>query len=136
ADDHPLPRRLAAALRLRALHMGAGRHLVRAEALFRLLHVRHGEGVRAALPLRPAHAPRLEGVPADLDIHGRRHSRFPQDHGICLMGGMWTGALIGLAMGIVGFVAMRALARRVELPETKTALNLASIVDLALLPVL
>ena len=52
------------------------------------------------------------------------------------MGGMWTGALIGLALGIVGFVAMRALARRVELPETRTALNLAAIVDLALLPVL
>jgi len=52
------------------------------------------------------------------------------------MSGMWAGALIGLTMGILGFVAMRALARRVELPETKTALNLASIVDLALLPVL
>jgi uncharacterized membrane protein YgdD (TMEM256/DUF423 family) len=52
------------------------------------------------------------------------------------MSGMQIGALVGLAMGIVGFFAMRALARRVELPETKTALNLAAIVDLALLPVL
>ncbi len=52
------------------------------------------------------------------------------------MSGMTAGALVGLAMGIVGFVAMRALARRVELQETKTALNLASIVDLALFPVL
>ena len=52
------------------------------------------------------------------------------------MSGMWTGALIGLAMGVAGFVAMRALASRVELPETKTVLKLASIVDLALLPVL
>ena len=35
-----------------------------AQARVRLLHVRHGEGVRAALSLRPAHAARLEGVPA------------------------------------------------------------------------
>ncbi len=34
----------------------------------RLLHVRDGEGLRAALPLRPAHAPGLEGVPADLAV--------------------------------------------------------------------
>lgn len=52
------------------------------------------------------------------------------------MSGMTTGALVGLALGVAGFVAMRALARRVELPETKTALNLAAIVDLALFPVL
>ncbi|MBL8575972.1 MAG: hypothetical protein JNK47_01995 [Mesorhizobium sp.] len=52
------------------------------------------------------------------------------------MSGMQTGALIGLAMGLVGFFAMRALARRVELPETKQVLNLAAIVDLALFPVL
>ena len=52
------------------------------------------------------------------------------------MSGMGTGAVIGLAIGIAGFVAMKALARRVELPETKTALNLAAIVDLALFPVL
>lgn len=52
------------------------------------------------------------------------------------MSGMWTGALVGLAMGVVGFAAMRALARRVELAETRLALNLASIVDLALFPVL
>ena len=51
---------------IRALHLGAGRHLVRAQGLLRLLHVRDGEGDRAALPLRPAHAARLEGVPADL----------------------------------------------------------------------
>jgi len=52
------------------------------------------------------------------------------------MSGMMTGAILGLALGVVGFVAMRALARRVELPETKTVLNLAGIVDLALFPVL
>ena len=49
---------------------------------------------------------------------------------------MLTGALIGLAMGIVGFVALRALARRVELPDTRRALSIASIVDLVLFPVL
>ena len=52
------------------------------------------------------------------------------------MSGMTIGALVGLGMGVAGFVAMKALARRVELPETKTALNLAAIVDLALFPVL
>ena len=49
---------------------------------------------------------------------------------------MFAGTLVGLGMGIVGFIAMRALARRVELDETKTVLNLAAIVDLALFPVL
>ncbi len=52
------------------------------------------------------------------------------------MSGMQIGAIIGLCMGVVGFFAMRTLARRVELPETKSALNLAAIVDLALFPVL
>ena len=41
-----------------------GHHLVRAQGRVRVLHVRHGEGLRAALPLRPADAARLEGVPA------------------------------------------------------------------------
>ena len=51
-------------LDVRALHLDPGRHLVRAQGLLHLLHVRHGEGDRAALPLRPADAARLEGVPA------------------------------------------------------------------------
>ena len=63
-DDDPLPRGLGGADRPAALHLDPGRHLVRPQALPRLLHVRHGEGVRAALPLRPADADRLEGVPA------------------------------------------------------------------------
>ena len=74
ADHDPVPRRLAAAGRGRAVHLGAGHHLVRAQGLLLVLHVRHGEGVRAALPLRPADAARLEGVPADLAVHGRRSS--------------------------------------------------------------
>jgi hypothetical protein len=72
ADHDPVPGRLAAAVPLRALHLGAGCHLVRAEGHPGLLHVRHGEGLRAALSLRPAHAARLEGVPADLAGDGRR----------------------------------------------------------------
>jgi len=52
------------------------------------------------------------------------------------MSGMATGALVGLALGAVGFFALRTLAGRVELEETKTALRLAAIVDLALFPVL
>ena len=65
---------------VRAVHLGAGRHLVRAEGLLRVLHVRHGEGVRAALPLRPADAARLEGVPAALAGHGGRRRRRPSAH--------------------------------------------------------
>jgi NADH:ubiquinone oxidoreductase subunit H len=38
--------------------------------LLRVLHVLHGEGLRAALPLRPADAAWLEGVPADFAGHG------------------------------------------------------------------
>ncbi len=52
------------------------------------------------------------------------------------MSGFQIGAIIGLALCLVGFFAMRALARRVELEETKTALKMASIVDLVLFPVL
>ncbi|MGB6119337.1 MAG: hypothetical protein WBF87_14070 [Mesorhizobium sp.] len=49
---------------------------------------------------------------------------------------MQLGAIIGLVLGVIGFFAMRKLATRVELDETKTALRLAAIVDLALFPVL
>ncbi len=45
------------------------------KVVLRLLHVRHGEGHRAALPLRPADAPRLEGVPAALARLGRGRRR-------------------------------------------------------------
>lgn len=43
--------------------------------VFLVLHVRHGEGHRASLPLRPADAPGLEGVPADLAGAGGRGRR-------------------------------------------------------------
>jgi hypothetical protein len=45
--------------------LGAGHRLVRAQGLPGVLHVLHGEGLRAALPLRPADAAWLESVPAD-----------------------------------------------------------------------
>ena len=75
--DDPVPRRLAAAVPGRAVHLDPGHRLVRAQGELRVLHVRHGEGVRAALPLRPADAARLEGVLADLARHGRDRGRRP-----------------------------------------------------------
>ncbi len=48
----------------RAVHLGAGRHLVHAQGAVHVLPVRHGQGHRSTLSLRPAHAARLEGVPA------------------------------------------------------------------------
>ena len=47
------------------------------KALLHLLHVRDGEGHRAALPLRPADAARLEGVPAAVAGHGGDRRRRP-----------------------------------------------------------
>ena len=55
--------------------------LVRAQGLVRVLHVRHGQGVRAALPLRPADAARLEGIPADLAGDDRHRCRSPRNRG-------------------------------------------------------
>jgi NADH-quinone oxidoreductase subunit H len=43
-DHHPVPGRLAAAVRLRAVHLGAGRVLVPRQDAAGVLHVRHGEG--------------------------------------------------------------------------------------------
>ena len=57
-----------------------GVDLVHPQAQPRVLHVRHGEGVRAALPLRPADADRLEDVPADLADHGGRRRGRPAVH--------------------------------------------------------
>ena len=60
-----------------AVHLDAGRDLVRAQGVLRVLHVRDGEGLRAALSLRPVDAARLEGVPADLARHGGDRRRRP-----------------------------------------------------------
>ena len=62
--------RVALAATLPALHLGAGHHLVPHQGLVGRIHVLDGEGLRAALPLRPVDAARLEGVPADLPVHG------------------------------------------------------------------
>ena len=76
----PVPRRLALpvwtdrALRFVAvLDRRAGHADLLREDLVVLLPVRDGEGDRAALPLRPADAPRLEDLPADVARGGRRH---------------------------------------------------------------
>ena len=79
--DH-VPRRLAAAVPDPAVHLGAGRDLVRAQVPVHVLPVRHGEGDRSALPLRPADAAGLEGVPADLAGDGRDRRRRAAIHGI------------------------------------------------------
>ena len=50
------------------------------KATLRVLHVRDGEGVRAALSLRPVDAARLESVSADLARHGRDRRRRPRSH--------------------------------------------------------
>ena len=60
-----------------AVHLDPGHRLVPAQGDVRLLHFCHGEGLRAALSLRPADAARLEGVSADLagdDRHRRRRA--------------------------------------------------------------
>ena len=46
------------------------------------------------------------------------------------------GGLVGLAIGIVDFVFLRVLATRVDLAETKTALNVAGVSQLVILPVI
>ncbi|KAF1857350.1 hypothetical protein Lal_00044854 [Lupinus albus] len=73
-----VPGRLALADPLRALHLGAGRDLVRAEGELPLLPIRDGEVHRAALPLRPTDAARLEGVPAPVPRLRRRGGLRPQ----------------------------------------------------------
>ena len=60
-----VPGRMAAAVGVSALHLGPGRDLVRAQSQFRVLHVRLGEGVCSALPVRPADAARVESISAD-----------------------------------------------------------------------
>lgn len=45
------------------------------------------------------------------------------------------GALAGLVVALAELVFLRALTRRVELAETKRALNVAGAVQLVLLPV-
>ena len=67
----PVPRRLAVSVAVPAVHLGPGPDLVPDQGVERGVLFLDGEGLRAALSLRPADAPRLEGVPADLAVHGR-----------------------------------------------------------------
>ncbi len=71
-DDDPVPWRLAPARQRRAVHLGARHLLVHRQVHGRVLHVRDGEGIRAALPLRPVDAAGLEGLPAAVAVHGPR----------------------------------------------------------------
>ncbi len=64
--------RMAAASRYRAPELGPGGHLVHPQGLPRFLYVLYRESHRAALPLRPAYAAGMEGVPAVFAVHGRR----------------------------------------------------------------
>src|SRR5690606_10187991 len=136
-DDDPVPGRMAAALRFRALHLDPRRHLVRPQGLHGVLHVRHGEGFRAALSLRPIDAARLGGVPADFALHGRGYGCLPQGYRI---GGVMTagviGALIGLAVAAVDYALLSALGRRVDLDETRRVLRITGLSQFVLLPVI
>ena len=66
----PVPGRLAAAVRHRAVHLDPGADLVHRQDLLRPVHLHLGARDAAALPLRPADAARLEGVPAGLAALG------------------------------------------------------------------
>jgi hypothetical protein len=45
-----------------------------------------------------------------------------------------VGALIGLAVAVADFLALRLLASRVDLPETKRVLNITGLSQFVLLP--
>ncbi|MCO5069625.1 MAG: hypothetical protein M9944_00280 [Rhizobiaceae bacterium] len=47
----------------------------------------------------------------------------------------FIGALVGLALGGAGFGFLRALAGRVDLPETRKALKVAGLIELVFFPV-
>jgi hypothetical protein len=47
-----------------------------------------------------------------------------------------VGALIGFAVAVADFFALRLLASRVELPETKRVLNVTGLSQFVLLPVI
>ncbi|MDP3884948.1 hypothetical protein, partial [Hydrogenophaga sp.] len=80
-------------------------------------------------------APRLEGLPADLAVHGRRHRGVPQTDGAGLMSVPLIGAIVGLLIALADFAALRLLAGRVDLPETKAVLTVTGIIQLLLLPI-
>lgn len=52
------------------------------------------------------------------------------------MSGAVIGALAGLGIGVVSYVALKALEGRVEMSETKRVLNVTGTIDLVLFPVI
>ena len=70
----PVPGRLAAAISGAALHLDSRCAMVCREGLLPVLPDRHGQGHGAPLPLRPADAARVEGLPAIVARHGRDRS--------------------------------------------------------------
>ena len=70
-----VPGRLDVAGPVRALHLGAGPRLVRAQDRVPAVRLQLDQGNAAPLPLRPADAAGLEGVPARVAGLGRPHRR-------------------------------------------------------------
>ena len=52
------------------------------------------------------------------------------------MSASMIGALIGLAVAAIDYFALRLLASRVDLPETKRVLNVTGLSQFALLPII
>ena len=69
-DGDPVPRRLAVAVPFAPFTWVPGVVWFLRQGVDRRVHVHLRQGVRAALPLRPADAAGLEGVPADFAVHG------------------------------------------------------------------
>ncbi len=74
-DGGALPRRLAVAPAVPAVHLGSRRDLVPDQGLVGGVLLFDGEGLRAALSLRSADAARLESVSADFAVYGRARGR-------------------------------------------------------------
>ena len=91
-----------------------------AKVVVRILHVRDGEGDRAALPLRPVDAAGLEGVPAAVAREPSCDGKLAALRGDRAMSSSEIGRIAGARFrhcAITGL--LQALQERVELPETK-----------------
>ena len=52
------------------------------------------------------------------------------------MSAAWIGVLVGLVVAVIDFAALRLLASRVDLPETKRVLTITGLTQFVLLPVI